>query len=175
MNKRTSGALALVIVWGAGLYMFGNVSDVPNASLGKQTAFILDENGCEMCHSRSAKLPFYADIPLVGALIKYDVAEGLEHFDIAPLVEKLEKDVKPSSLEIEKIEYAIKANAMPPMRYRLFHWKSGISPEEFDIIDKWIAFERKALPNPAGSAEHVAESPNSPAKKCDAKILVKKQ
>ena len=36
----------------------------------KQVASILRENGCMQCHSATAALPFYGNLPLIGPTVK---------------------------------------------------------------------------------------------------------
>ena len=47
-----------------------------------QVAAILKDGGCISCHSANPELPFYANIPVVGDMVKADVKEGYRAFDI---------------------------------------------------------------------------------------------
>lgn len=91
MNKKIIILLIIAIVWGAGYFWASSYSNIPEGSPAKKAVYVLNEAGCVMCHSKDAKPPFYGYIPLVGSLIKNDMALGLRNFDIAPTMNAIEQ------------------------------------------------------------------------------------
>ncbi len=158
-KKITISALSLALAWGLGFYFVGKYSNVPQGTPSERVLKILNDNGCVMCHSKNAQQPFYADIPLVGSLIKSDIATGLKYWDITPVIDDLKNKKTANSATLAKIEYAIKGGFMPPFRYKIFHWTASLSSEEFSIISDWIAQERKILMKDSGVAQEFQNEP----------------
>ena len=80
-------ALLLLVVVGIVVYRLMLSTPSEELSPKARVAAILEEGGCLSCHTANAELPFYADFPLAGDLIKADIEEGYRAFDIAPLME----------------------------------------------------------------------------------------
>ena len=72
MKKLKVLSISAVAIWAAGYTLVSNFSGVPNVEPNKKALAVLEQAGCVMCHSKEAKLPFYAHIPLAGQLIKTD-------------------------------------------------------------------------------------------------------
>ena len=118
--------IVLAIAYGTGYMIVGNSSNIPEGSTNQKAIYALNEAGCIMCHSKNAKPPFYASIPIVGSLIKSDMQMGLRAYDITDTVKAIESGAKVSSTDLAKIEYAVDSNTMPPLRFKIVHWKSNI-------------------------------------------------
>lgn len=43
---------------------------------------LLTRNGCDYCHSNSAKLPFYAELPIAKQIMAQDILSGNQHFNL---------------------------------------------------------------------------------------------
>ena len=71
------------------IYTIMNRPPEASLSLSEQTLAILEKGGCLACHSSDAELPFYADFPVAGDLVKKDVSDGYRAFDITPLMAAL--------------------------------------------------------------------------------------
>ena len=56
-------------------------------ALDARVTAILEDGGCISCHTVNPELPFYANLPVAGKLVKQDAADGYRAFDIAPLME----------------------------------------------------------------------------------------
>jgi len=103
------------------------------------------EAKCLMCHGVVSRMPLYARIPPASWLIRSDIREAKEHSDMSydfPFVGK-EVDVPQDGLE--DLVDVLQQNSMPPLQYKLMHWKSGLSREERDSILKWAKASLKRL------------------------------
>ncbi|MBQ2429267.1 MAG: heme-binding domain-containing protein, partial [Alistipes sp.] len=69
-------SLLTVMVAVATVYTVVNRPPAADLSLSEQTLQILESGGCISCHSAEAELPFYANIPVAGDLVKKDIEEG---------------------------------------------------------------------------------------------------
>ena len=105
---------------------------------------MLEESGCALCHSREAALPFYAKIPLVNIPIKSDISAALEKFDITRAMRELKNGGSVGRDALEKIKLAVDSGNMPPLGFKLVHWKSNITDAERDAVNLWISEARKA-------------------------------
>lgn len=94
------------------------------------------EAKCNMCHGVVKTMPLYSVIPPSSWLVRHDVEEGHEHlnstFDFPfgghhSLKENL-KDLKE----------VIEENEMPPLIYKVMHWKSGLTASEKKTVLGWI-------------------------------------
>ena len=84
---------------------------------------ILIEN-CANCHSNSTSWPIYSNLAPVSWLIERDVIEGREHLNLSNW-----QTLPPDRQEMlaEEIVQQVRKGSMPPMQYRLIHWKSNLS------------------------------------------------
>lgn len=98
---------------------------------------------CMDCHSGKTNYPWYYRIPGARGLIDEDIAEGRKHLQIdngfpfkshATMVEDLSA-IKKSAVE----------QTMPPLRYRMLHWDSGLSEKEIAEISSWTMQSKKRL------------------------------
>ena len=151
--------IVLAIAYGTGYMIVGNSSNIPEGSTNQKAIYALNEAGCIMCHSKNAKPPFYASIPIVGSLIKSDMQMGLRAYDITDTVKAIESGAKVSSTDLAKIEYAVDSNTMPPFRFKIVHWKSNISDAERKAIANWIISERAKLNANSGISKDFANEP----------------
>ncbi len=151
--------ISLLVLWLAGFLVVSNFSDVPNVEPEKKTLAVLESAGCVMCHSKDAKQPFYAHIPLAGNLIKSDMSEGLKHFDIAPTIEEIKSGKNVNETALAKIELAVNDGSMPPFRFTIVHWTAKLTPAKKAVLTDWIAAERKKLNANSGIAEKFVNEP----------------
>ena len=139
-------ALALIVV----LFVVYRIAiRPPSADLAPEArvAEILDKGGCLDCHSANPDLPFYADMPLVGDMVKADAEEGYRAFDIAPLVKALNNGESPNPVDVAKVEKVAEERRMPEAKYYLMHWGSQMTDAKGDIITDWAAAYRSAYYN----------------------------
>ena len=103
----------------------------------KATAIFV-KGGCLSCHSATPDLPFYANMPLVGNMVKKDVAEGYRMFDMAPMMAAMEACDMPSPVDVAKVEKVVVDGTMPPVQYYLVHWGSEMTRAKRDIVVDWV-------------------------------------
>lgn len=98
---------------------------------------------CFDCHGSVDKFPWYSIIPGPKHLIISDIREAKKHLDMS-------KDFPfgghATSIEhLKAIEKLILNNTMPPLRYKIMHWGSGLTSEEKIILRKWVMDSLKIL------------------------------
>ena len=69
-----------------------------------QITTIIENGGCLECHTAEPKLPFYAELPLAGDVVKKDIEEGYRSFDIQPMYDALKEGKKISEVDLAKVE-----------------------------------------------------------------------
>jgi len=91
---------------------------------------------CFSCHASSPTLPWYSELPGAKQLMQNDMTEAKKHLDFSndfPFVGH------GSPVEdLKAIARSVKNGDMPPLRYRLMHWSSGLTSEEKTRIASWI-------------------------------------
>ena len=146
--KKTSKIILFVLVVVAllcGVYRLANKA--PSASLesNAQMAEIIESSGCMACHTANPELPFYAGLPVAGKLVKEDIRLGYRSFDMAPMVEALQKGEKVSEVDLAKVEKVIADGTMPLAKYYLVHWGSSVSDTEKQMALAWVKSQRTAF------------------------------
>lgn len=56
---------------------------------------VLAKARCDYCHTQGATLPFYANVPIAQQLMQRDLAQGLRHFRIEPVLTALQDGTPP--------------------------------------------------------------------------------
>ncbi|PSU45809.1 cytochrome-c peroxidase [Photobacterium frigidiphilum] len=117
--------------------------------LSKKAFTVLNENGCQYCHTSDSEMPFYASLPIAKQLMEKDVATGLRHFNMKPLLTQMQNNESISEVDLAKIESAMEDNAMPPNLYLTMHWGSKLSSDERQTLLAWVKAQRhKHYPEP---------------------------
>ena len=150
-------SLLTVMVAVATVYTVVNRPPAADLSLSEQTLQILESGGCISCHSAEAELPFYANIPIAGDLVKKDVEEGYRAFDVMPLIEALRDGVEPNAVDVAKVEKVALDKRMPMAKYYLVHWGSQMTDAKRDIITMWAQAYRMAHYNDDVAADFAGE------------------
>ena len=104
------------------------------------------QRSCFDCHSQSPNLPWYHSLPLVRDLLESDMKEAKIHLDFSndfPF-----KGHGSPMEDLKAIGETIEDKSMPPFRYKIMHWNSGLSEEERKTVLKWID-ESQAILNPS--------------------------
>ena len=122
-----------------------------------QVAAILKDGGCISCHSVNPELPFYANIPVVGDMVKADVKEGYRAFDIEGVMTKLQDGGMLTPVEVAKIEKVAFDKRMPMPKYYLVHWGSQMTDEKTAVIAEWALDYRTAYYNDGLTGERAGE------------------
>jgi cytochrome c peroxidase len=94
------------------------------------------ERKCAGCHVPGADLPFYAMLPAAGGFIQEDVDRGTYLLDLKSSF--LPADAPVGEVVLAKIEHVVRRGMMPPLRYRLMHWGSGLGKRERQDLLVWI-------------------------------------
>ncbi|WP_405372282.1 heme-binding domain-containing protein, partial [Phocaeicola sp.] len=112
--------VALLIAAGA-VTVYRLVNQAPSESLAanERMLAILTDGGCMECHSATPKLPFYANFPVAGKLVKEDIEKGYREFDVEPMMTALKNGEKVSEVDLAKVEKVIKDGTMPLAKYYL--------------------------------------------------------
>ena len=119
------------------IYTTMNRPPVAELGLNGQVLEILDTGGCLSCHSSDFELPFYANFPVAGDLVRKDVEEGYRAYDITPLMSALSNGTEPSPVDVAKVEKVAKDKRMPMAKYYLVHWGSQMTQAKSNIIVEW--------------------------------------
>lgn len=122
-----------------------------------RVAAILTDGGCISCHTSNPELPFYANWPVAGKLVKQDAADGYRAFDIAPLMEALECSVTPNVVDVAKVERVALDKSMPMAKYYLVHWGSQMTDAKASIIADWARDYRVAYYDDGLEGERAGE------------------
>lgn len=145
MKKIFSRIVIAVLVIAAALaIIYRLVNTAPSAELASdaQLQEILASAGCMECHSADPKLPFYADFPIAGDLVKKDVADGYRSFDATSMVNALAEGTPVHQIDLARTEKAILDETMPPAKYYLVHWGSSLTSKEKGMALEAIRMHR---------------------------------
>lgn len=153
--------LLTVVVAVATIYTVVNRPPAADLSLSEQTLQILTEGGCISCHSSDPELPFYANVPIAGDLVKEDVMKGYRAYDIIPLMSALSSGAEPNAVDVAKVEKVAADKRMPMAKYFLVHWGSQMTKAKSEIISMWAQAYRMAHYND-GLAGDMADEPVRP-------------
>ena len=151
-------ALALIVVLFV-IYRVVLSCSTPNEELAldARVEAILEEGGCLSCHVAEPEMPFYANLPVAGNLVKRDIEEGYRAFDITPLVEALQAGTMPNVVDVAKVERVILDKSMPEAKYYLMHWGSQTTDAKAAIVAEWARDYRTAYYNDGLVGERAAE------------------
>ena len=126
-------------------------------ALDARVTAILEDGGCISCHTANPELPFYANLPVAGKLVKQDAAEGYRAFDIAPLMEAFKSGATPNVVDVAKVERVALNKTMPMAKYYLVHWGSQMTDAKASIIAEWARDYRVAYYNDGLVGERAGE------------------
>lgn len=125
----------------------------------------LREKGCDYCHTPSAELPAYYYIPGAKQLMDYDIKLGYKSFNLEAVRAALLADKPVSQSDLNKIEWVMQYETMPPTRYTALHWAGKVSDEERAEILAWIAKQRAEYYASNDTAPSIAMNRCSPSRK----------
>lgn len=95
-------------------------------SENNQVLGFLREKGCDYCHTPSAELPAYYYIPGAKQLMDYDIKLGYKSFNLEAVRAALLADKPVSQSDLNKIEWVMQYETMPPTRYTALHWAGKV-------------------------------------------------
>ncbi|WP_145508622.1 cytochrome c peroxidase [Yersinia alsatica] len=148
------------------------IPSVNNTTLtNQQVSNLFYQKGCDYCHTSSASLPFYAVIPGVKQLMDYDIQQGSQYFSLEPTLLAIKENRALPEADLAKIESAIAREQMPPQRFEVLHWSSGINAEERNQILDWVKSHRaEHFPsNSSSDMKHLTLQPLPDALPVDSK------
>lgn len=160
MKKSSKIILSVLVVAIVLCVVYRLVNKAPSASLSNaQMEEIIESSGCMACHSADPKLPFYAEFPVAGKLVKEDVRLGYRSFDMTPMVEALKKGEKINEVDLAKVEKVIADGTMPLAKYYLVHWGSSLTDTETQMALAWVKSQRETFyPNPLADKQWTNEA-----------------
>ncbi len=161
MKKSSKIILSVLVVAIVLCVVYRLVNKAPSASLesNAQMEEIIESSGCMACHSADPKLPFYAEFPVAGKLVKEDVRLGYRSFDMTPMVEALKKGEKINEVDLAKVEKVIADGTMPLAKYYLVHWGSSLTDTETQMALAWVKSQRETFyPNPLADKQWANEA-----------------
>lgn len=91
---------------------------------------------CYDCHGQVDSLPWYHRVPGVAQLIDSDITEAKEHLDMTNGF-PFGGHGSPAE-DLTSLGKTLANDSMPPVRYKLIHWKSGLTNREKVIVHAWI-------------------------------------
>ena len=132
--------LAVVIILG---YKFSNTA--PNKSLDANTQAqkVLELGQCVVCHAHSSQLPFYANFPIIGPVVKDDAQRAIREFDAEAVMRAIENGERIDEVTLNKMEFSFANDRMPLAKYYLMHWGSQVNHVEKEMMLNWIEEYRK--------------------------------
>lgn len=98
---------------------------------------------CFNCHSNQTKFPFYYKMPGAKQLIDADIVEAKKHIDMSNDF-PFQGHGTPKE-DLEAIAKSVTNNDMPPFKYKMMHWKSGITKQEREQILQWTKESLESL------------------------------
>lgn len=161
MKKSSKIILSVLVVAIVLCVVYRLANKAPSASLesNAQMEEIIESSGCMACHSADPKLPFYAEFPVAGKLVKEDVRLGYRSFDMTPMVEALKKGEKINEVDLAKVEKVIADGTMPLAKYYLVHWGSSLTDTETQMALAWVKSQRETFyPNPLADKQWTNEA-----------------
>ncbi|WP_058911974.1 cytochrome-c peroxidase [Entomohabitans teleogrylli] len=178
MNKITK--LTAIAIAGGALCYFGlagyvwyydtqRVAKIPMqtsaSAQNNQVLGILRDKGCDYCHTPSAELPFYASFPIAKQLMDYDIQLGYKSFNLTPVRESLIEDKPAPQSDLNKIEWVMQNQTMPPTRYVALHWAGSVDEAENKVLMDWIAKQREQFYTSEDTAPQHRNEPVQPIPK----------
>jgi len=82
---------------------------------------------CADCHSNETRWPFYARLAPGSWLIERDIVEARRKMNLS-VWDQMPADAQ--TVLAEQILHEAKTEAMPPLQYRLLHWKSELTASD---------------------------------------------
>ncbi|MDR0699176.1 MAG: heme-binding domain-containing protein [Tannerella sp.] len=144
------GVIMAITLVSAVIYRIINIIPPDNISKDTQSIAILDDASCLLCHTKNNDHQLYADVPVLGNVVKSEAEKGLRSFDIGDNMDKINRGEAINEVVLAKIEMAtvIQRNMPPPVFY-LTHWGSSVTPAKRKILEEWItSYREQFYPNP---------------------------
>lgn len=141
--------ISLLILAVIGTIIYKAINKAPSAELSQneQVLQIFTVGGCLDCHSADPELPFYAEYPVIGEMVKEDSQMGYRAFDIEGLMNALKTGEAIDPVDLAKVEKVVLDDRMPMFKYYIMHWGSSLNAEEREIVLNWAKDVRSSQYN----------------------------
>ncbi len=173
MNKVYLGLSSVIAIAAVGLFAMNMSQEVKLdeiSSLDGKVLEIVKSNGCLDCHSATPNVPFYGSLPVIGDQVKLDIRNGFHYVNFDQMVEALEyavdpssksaaNNLRPSEVDLAKIEHSTLRASMPPTKYLITHPTSNLTANEEEIIAEWVKQERAKHYSSSLTAAEFANEP----------------
>ena len=136
--KKALGFILLIAIALVMTYKFMDITPDKNLPQDEQTTKVLTFGQCAACHSHSPNLPFYANWPVIGDVVKEDAALAIREFDITTVTNGINNNQPIDEVTLNKLEYSFQNETMPPVKYYTVHWGYVINNKEKEIVLNWI-------------------------------------
>lgn len=147
---RKSFLLAALILFLSVFYLTARSEEIESPAIN------ILKSKCMDCHSSQTVFPAYAELPLIKDLIQSDINRGIGEFNIEEEILSKSKAADISKATINKLASVIEAKRMPPIQYKAMHWDKILTPEEEELILKWVQDLRGESISPLPSVESLA-------------------
>ena len=104
MKKKIILAALLIAAGAVAVYRLVNQAPSESLAANERMLAILTDGGCMECHSADPKLPFYANLPVAGKVVKEDIEKGYREFDVEPMMTALKNGEKVGEVDLAKVE-----------------------------------------------------------------------
>jgi cytochrome c peroxidase len=118
----------------------------PKDAQTAKVAVVLEES-CANCHVAGVKPPYYASWPVAKTIIRRDMKEGLQSFDLAAGFAPAAQGPVPEPV-VARIEREVQDGEMPPGAYVALHWNASLSGDEKSAVVAWVGEQRAAQAAP---------------------------
>ncbi len=136
--KKALGIILLLLIALVMTYKFVDITPDKNLEPEKQAKKVLKYGQCVACHSHSPELPFYANWPIIGKVVKQDATLAIREFDANIVIDGLKNNQPIDEVTLNKLEHSFQNETMPPVKYYAVHWGSVINNKEKEIVLNWI-------------------------------------
>ncbi len=157
--KKSLGIILLLLIALVMTYKFMDITPDKNLEPNKQVKKVLKLGQCVACHSHSPNLPFYANWPMIGDVVKEDAALAIREFDVKEVFKSIKNNQLINEVTLNKLEHSFQNETMPPLKYYAIHWGTVINNREKEIMLDWIKQYRAEHHYNGLAAEEFANEP----------------
>lgn len=136
--KKLLGVALLLVVIGVLGYKFADTTPDKSLEPKDQALKVLEYGQCVACHAHAPQLPFYANFPIIGPVVKIDADRAIREFDAASMVDAIENGYPIDEVALNKMEYSFANGTMPLAKYYSVHWGSQVNNIEKEMMLNWI-------------------------------------
>ena len=106
------------------------IAQLSGASMPEAAKGILSAK-CADCHSNATNWPIYSNLAPTSWLVEHDVIEGREHLNLSRW-----QHFSPDKQQVlvQEIVHEVKHGTMPPLPYRLLHWRAGLTTADVTTL-----------------------------------------